>query len=183
MGCSFKAWKPWRRRWGVFPLTCIHTYIYIYANYSVYDSPHSFISINIYIDSMHMYIYIYRFKYVCIRSISMCLSLCLPFSLVNLSTDLSIHPFIHLSSNFPVGLPPLKKTSIKKKYQKGTPPYGFWLFLAFGQANGKITTCIHLPVPMPETKTFICLHFEKITMCKFILIPIFLYQLHVFCSI
>jgi len=40
------------------------------------------------------------------------------------------------SSNFPVGLPPLKKTSIKKKCQKGTPPGGgwgvpFWMLLTF----------------------------------------------------
>ena len=47
-------------------------------------------------------------------------------------------------SSFPVGLPPLKKASTKKKCQKGTPPGGgggvpFWVFLSvFGVlGNGK----------------------------------------------
>ena len=44
------------------------------------------------------------------------------------------HELVPTSSNFPVGLPPLKKTPIKKKCQKGTPPGGgvpFWVFFAF----------------------------------------------------
>ena len=65
------------------------------------------------------------------------------------------------SSNFPVGLPPLKKTSIKKKCQKGTPPGGggggflFGCFWLFGQANGKITIKFRI-AQCPEKIKFVC---------------------------
>ena len=60
------------------------------------------------------------------------------------------------SSNFPIGLPPLKKTSIKKKCQKGTPQgFLFGCFSLFGQANGKITIKFRI-TQCPEKIKFVC---------------------------
>jgi hypothetical protein len=52
------------------------------------------------------------------------------------------------TSNFPVGLPPLKKTSIKKKCQKGTPAGGFPFGLNFKYIGGMVD-CKQRPTRIP----------------------------------
>ena len=54
-------------------------------------------------------------------------------------------------NNFPVGLPPLKKTSIKKKCQKGTPPF-LAVFGFLGKPTGKLQFSVTIVFALHRSK-------------------------------